>query len=116
MPLEKRIRVRDTDEVIVVNESQDAEVNVPQSLKDKIDTGVLLPVSGDATKENPLVLQVADNATVESIKKLIDGYEVIVTIANARQEITYNLILKNAQDTHYLSLMVSQVILKSLII
>ena len=57
MPLGKRIRVRDTDEVIVVNESQDAEVNVPQSLKDKIDTGVLLPVSGDATKENPLVLQ-----------------------------------------------------------
>ena len=56
------------------------QLEIPESLKEVIDTDVLKPITGNATQENPLVLEVSEEATVQSIKDLIKGYEVTVTV------------------------------------
>ena len=128
----KRIRVRNTDEVVVVEvstetpdnggattpgnggtttpgngENETSEYNIPQSLKDSIDTTVITPVYGKGTQSSPLKLEVSVKATVESIQKLMSGYKVTVKITPTRSVgVTYDITLTNEVETHYLQLTV----------
>ena len=88
-------------------ENETSEYNIPQSLKDSIDTTVITPVYGKGTQSSPLKLEVSVKATVESIQKLMSGYKVTVKITPTRSVgVTYDITLTNEVETHYLQLTV----------
>lgn len=102
----KRIRVRNTDEVAVVDPSETPSYVIPEALKDVIDTTVMTPVSGDGTKETPLEIEISEQASVESIKKLVSGYKVTGKLRGTRSGLVYDLALTNDANTYYLTLAV----------
>ena len=75
-----RIRVRNTDELVVIEDEQPEqpetpEYTIPESIKHAIDTTIMKPIAGDGTEANPLTLEVSDKVKVSDLKAMFDKLE-----------------------------------------
>ena len=93
-------------------EPEQPEYTIPDSIKDLIDENIVLILSGNGTKDTPLVLQVLDSTDASELQSMIEsfkGYTVIVERQVHRSNVTYSITLNNEKETHYLVMTVSEI-------
>lgn len=115
-----RIRVRNTDELVVIAEEtpeqpeqpEQPNYTIPESIKDAIDTTVVNPISGNATEAKPLVLEVSNTVKVSDLKAMfnkLDDYVIEVTVKSTNANvIEYAVKLTKGTEVYFLTLAVNR--------
>lgn len=123
-----RIRVRDTDELVVIEgetpeipdpeiptpETPDPEIPeyvIPEGILGSINTDVIKPTTGNGTIESPLILN-ASTATLSDVKEMINGFEgytiKITLLAEASNELQYAIrLIPNTRNGETISLILT---------
>ena len=117
-PEGSRIRVRDTDELVVIDDEtpeipnpEVPEYSIPDSILGAINTAVIKPMTGNGSVESPLMLN-ASSATLTDVEEMINGfqgYTVKVTLlAEASNEFQYSIqLIPNTRSGETISLILT---------
>ena len=86
--------------------------NIPESIEVAIDPEIVTPVEGNGTKETPLVLEVNENTTAQSIQEMLEAFKAttirVKLLTTKSAVLTYGVELTMSEEVVYLTLQVKE--------